>query len=202
MLPACSTFSPRAPVVVSNPVQIPGGNRDVLWDRIVDVVDDYFEIEREDRVRQVGDVLTVGRIDTHPINGATLLEPYRKDSATMYERLESTFQTIRRRAVVQVIPSDQGYLIEVAVYKELEDAPRPEYATTGSATLRHDTTLRGEQDIVGGQATNIGWIPQGRDVALEQTLLTQILMELRVSPNGSAPPGGMFMGPEFAPLGP
>ena len=64
----------------------------------VDAVDDYFRIEREERVRLIGGVLTEGRIDTFPIIGSTIFEPWRKDSTPGYEKVHATLQSIRRRA--------------------------------------------------------------------------------------------------------
>lgn len=171
----CASPLPIGP----NPVLVPGADRDYVWDQVVAVVDDYFQIEREDRVRLVGDVLTVGRIDTFPEVGSTLLEPWRGDSVGPYERLESTLQSIRRRAVVQVIPSQEGYLVDVAVFKELEDAPRPDNATTGGATLRYDDSLtRFTEPSVGEQAIPLGWIPLGRDPALEQEIIGKVQQRL------------------------
>jgi len=164
-------------VYYENPAFLPGGNHDVVWDTLVDVVDDYFRIDREERVKRLptadGEILTVGRIDTFPEVGATYLEPWRGDSASAYERLESTLQTIRRRAEIKLTPQDGGFLLDVAVYKELEDARRPTYATTGSATFRYDNSLQRYTEPVGGQAPNVGWIPQGRDPALEQRIIGQ-----------------------------
>lgn len=167
---------PCPPGGYPNPIQIPPCDRDLAWDHLVNIVDDYFEIEREDRVRLVGDVLTVGRIDTFPLVGATLLEPWSRDAANLYERTEGTLQTIRRRAVVQVVPNQAGYLVEVAVFKELEDLAQPENASTGVATLRYDTSSNMQHfgTLVGAQAISLGWIPQGRDYALEQKILGDI----------------------------
>ena len=95
-----------------------------MWDQIVDVVDDYFKIEKEERVRLVGDLLTEGRLDTYPRGGSTIFEPWGNDSANAYEKLESTLQSIRRIAQVRVIPAQAGFQVEVIVYKELEDVPR------------------------------------------------------------------------------
>lgn len=188
--------APRPGQFVQNPVQLPGRDRDFTWDQIVDVVDDYFEIEREDRVRLEGDVLTVGRIDTLPIAGATFFDPMRGDSANTYERLESTLQSIRRRALIQVVPNENGYLVDVAVYKELEDVPRPEFATAGAATLRHDSSRDRYTRPVGGQPTTLGWIPLGRDPALEQRILAKIQVRLGAAPAFQAP---IFFG-QKAPL--
>ncbi|MGA2255022.1 MAG: hypothetical protein ABSG53_10200, partial [Thermoguttaceae bacterium] len=98
---------PYRPVPVSydNPALLRIANHDLVWEGVVDVVSQYFRIEREDPVRLLGNTLTVGRIDTFPKPGATLLEPWDHDSADSYERLESTLQSIRRYAVVKVIPA-------------------------------------------------------------------------------------------------
>ena len=166
--------------VSENPALVPVADREFLWNTLVDVVDDYFTIDREQRVHQIGDVLTEGRIDTFPEVGSGVLEPWRRDSANSYEKLESTLQSIRRQAVVRVIPSEAGYLVDVAVFKELEDLVRPDYATTGGATLRHDTSLDRTEFPVGERPTSLGWIPLGRDVALEQQILCQLKARVNV----------------------
>ncbi|MGC4006737.1 MAG: hypothetical protein QM811_27870 [Pirellulales bacterium] len=126
---------------IANPAHLPVVDRDVAFDQIVDVLDDYFEIEREERMRQVGDLWTEGTIETLPTTGAMLFELQLGDSVGFYERLESTLQTIRRRAVVKIVPEPQSYAVEVLVFKELEDLRRPSNSTAGAAMLRLDTTL-------------------------------------------------------------
>ena len=123
---AAHRSSRPCPIPYENPVLTPPINRDFLWDQLVDVVDDYFEIEREDRVRLVDNMLTLGRIETVPELSATLLEPWKRDSVGYYQRLESTLQTMRRQATVQVVPTENGYLVDVTVYKYLEDLRTPE----------------------------------------------------------------------------
>ena len=147
---------PYQPVPVSydNPVLLRIANHELVWDGVVDVVSDYFRIDREDPVRLLGSTLTEGRIDTFPKPGATLLEPWDHDSADSYERLESTLQSIRRYAVVKVIPAQNGgFWVDVAVYKELENVRQPEHATAGSATFRNDispTRTRQVSDLPNG----------------------------------------------------
>jgi len=165
---------------------------DVVWDQVVDVVDDYFRIEREDRIRRVGNVVTEGRIDTVPEIGATVFEPHRHDSVGGYERLESTLQTIRRRALVRVTPSESGYWVDVFVYKELEDLERPSHSTAGAVLPRFDSSLERYREPVGGQVPTVGWIPLGRDAALEQRMIAQIQSRLG-APAYSMPP------PDFVP---
>jgi hypothetical protein len=163
-----------AQVAQDNPLFVPATDRDVLWDQIVDSVDDYFKIQREQRVRLVGDVPLEGRIDTFPTDGSTLLEPWRKDSTHGYEKLHATLQSLRRVATVRVQPVQGGYLIEVVVQKYLEDLERPEHATTGHTPLTEQQSLRGgfEGDL--GAPIMLGWIPIGRDATLEQRIVDEI----------------------------
>lgn len=166
---------PGAIVSHGNPALVPAAGPEHVWEHVVDVVDDYFQIEREEPVRQVGSILTEGRLDTFPRGGSTLLEPWHHDSASPYEKLESTLQSIRRRAVVRVVPAEHGYWVDVAVFKELEDVAQPERATAGGATFRYDGSLTRVGDQVGEQQIEEGWIPLGRDIALEQRILGQLL---------------------------
>lgn len=179
----CAMLHKQERPILSNPIAIPATRCDFVWDQIVDVVDNYFDIQTEQRVREAGAILTVGRIDTAPKTGATCLEPWRGDAADSYERLHGTLQTLRRRAVVQVIPGQDVFQIEVVVYKELEDLARAESSTAGSATFRTDSSFIRVEDPVGVQPTTNGWIPLGRDTALEQKMLHEILDRV-------GPPGG------------
>jgi hypothetical protein len=166
-------------------IRVPVANRDWTWEQIVDAFDDYFRIERERRVQMVGDVLTEGRIDAFPQIGATIVEPHRRDSVGRYNRWESTFQTIRRRAVVRVIPDASGYSIDVTVEKDLEDLPHPENATAGDATFRNDDSLPSNRDeAVSPTRLASSWILLGRDPALEQRILADI--QARLVPQSAA----------------
>jgi len=181
--------------IVNNPLSIPIADRDVAFDQIVDVVDDFFKIEREERVRQTGDILTEGRIETFPQTAATIFEPQRGDSVTLYDRWESTLQSYRRRAFIRIMPEPQGYLVEVQVFKELEFLSRPANATAGAATLRHDNSgdRRTEAEPIFGRSVGddprpvanavppLDWIPKGRDLHLEQELLIRITQKLNAS---------------------
>lgn len=168
-----------APVAAANPIFVPVTNQDWTWEQIVDVVDDYFRIERESRVQTVGNVITEGRIDTFPQIGATLPELHRPDSVGRYNRWESTFQTIRRRGLVRVIPEQNGYLIDLTVYKELEDLPHPENSSAGSAIFRNDNSLTSSvTEKVSLTRLSEYWIPLGRDQACEQAMLGEIQARL------------------------
>lgn len=161
---------PVAPLV-ANPLFIPVTDRDFLWDQLIDTVDDHFRIQREERVKLVGDILTEGAFETVPAVAATYLEPWRTDSPHGYERLHATLQSIRRRATARVTPTEGGYLVDLAVFKELEDVDRPEQSSAGGAVIRHDGSLIRQKDRLYGGPVTLGWIPMGRDAAFEQRLL-------------------------------
>ncbi len=180
-----ATPSTGAVAALPNPMTIASLDREFLWYELVDTVDDYFQVEREERVQEIGGVLTEGSLTTFPKAGATWLEPWRTDSTWGYERNLATLQSIRRRATVRVIPANGSYLVAVEVAKELEDVIRPEHATVGMATPRHDQTLLREQDekvVPQGTpiqaADTLGWIPMGRDTSLEQQILGDLQQRL------------------------
>lgn len=178
-----------SPQLLENPLYVPAMDREFMWNQTVDAVDDYFRIEREERVRLIAGVLTEGRIDTFPLTGSTMLEPWRADSTPGYEKWHATFQSIRRRATVRVIPADGGYLLDVAVQKELEDLDKPENATVGGATLRYDGSLVRQEGAPGRHTVTLGWIPIGRDATLEQRILADIRARLAAAhPIGHLPP--------------
>ena len=95
-----------------------------LWNQVVDTVEDYFRIKSEQRAARDALQWVEGRLETYPEIGATLLEPWRKDTAYGYQRLQSTLQTMRRTCFVRVIPVEQGFSVGVEVLKELEDVNR------------------------------------------------------------------------------
>ena len=220
-LPEGTLIGPAGPVPAAPPppprntVVIPPLDAEVVWSRMVDVADDYFKIAAEQRVTFANGVPTEGRIDTFPQTGATLLEPWRRDSVGFRERLESTLQSIRRIGTMRLLPDTNGWRVEVVVQKELEYLPRPMRATTGGASFRNDDSLYrygtplpvlgqqvGDQPRpVAAPTETLGWIPLGRDPLLERAMLERLVARLGVAPLAGAdpyyePPGG---GPGAAP---
>lgn len=164
-------------------IQVPVQNADWAWEQIVDVVDDFFRIERERQVQLIEGVASEGRIDTFPQVSATAFEPHRADSVGAYNCWEATFQTIRRRAELRVVPTGANYVVTAVVYKELEDLSRPEHATAGAASFRHDAALLSDVDeTVSRTRLSPYWIDIGRDVALEQQMLAEIHARLNPAP--------------------
>ena len=163
---------------VPNPLVVPVPEPEFFWNQLVDTIDDYFDIRTERRVHAVGGVITEGRVETHYQPGATLLEPWRRDSTPGYEKLHATTQSLRRRASVRVIPAGGRYSVHVIVEKELEDVNRAAHDMPGSAIPRHDGSLvRTESRNDDGPHT-LGWIPLGRDVTLENEILDDLYARL------------------------
>jgi len=184
--PLAEPMGPPVPLYSDNPLLMPVQDWSALWEALTHVIDDYFRIENEQPVRMVGDTLTEGRIDTFPETGSTVLEPWRNDSADPYEKVESTLQSIRRQAQVRVVPSEGGFLVEVTVFKELEDVKRPAHVSAGAATFRTEGSFTRVVSPIGDGEVNRGWIRLGRDRALEQRILAHLQETLGVQ--GLPPP--------------
>jgi hypothetical protein len=179
--PGCppQTAVPVQPAVAAyaNPIPIPIADPQCVWERVVEVVEDYFRIEHEEPVRMIGNEPTAGTITTVAEVSPTVFEPWRRDTVDPEQRLENTLQSMRRRAIVSVTPEKNGggYAVGVQVFKELEDNRHPDRATAGAATLRYDDTLTRVENPIAGQPITKGWIPQGRDTSLEQYIIADLL---------------------------
>lgn len=157
------------PVAVTNPLMVATRNEELVWERAVDVLHDFqFEIARENRLGRM--------IETIPKVGSGVLEPWHHDSVTLEDRLESSLQSIRRIAHVSLQPDDsgQGFLVGVAVYKELEHLPGIAGNSPGAATFSESTPLMRDLDPVVGQTSPSVWVPVGRDAALEHAMLQRL----------------------------
>ena len=153
--------------VSPNPLIVPSDDFELVWKLCVAVVDEYFDIAREDRLART--------IVTDPKTGATIFEPWYGDSTGFGERFEATLQTIRRFARVKVDPAPGGgYSVKVEVYKELEDLAKPERQTGSRAVFDSDFPVTRTREIVGPVPLPTGWIPRGRDNELEQVILTRL----------------------------
>ena len=187
------------PMSANNPIFIPCQDPNLIWDQLVDVVDDYFEIQREDRVQMIGGVPTEGRLETVPRGSSTIFEPWNTDSVTPYERWEATLQSMRRIGSFRVIPIPEGgYLVEVVVAKQLEDVATPDAVFVGDESLRNDNSIRRFTNNANGGGASLGWIPKGRDVALEQEIIWQLQSRF-AAPMGTQVPIFMSENPPALP---
>ena len=166
------------PAYVPNPIELPPVEDKFVWSQVVDTVDDYFRVAREQPVQNSAGIVLDGRLETAYQVGASMMEPWRKDSTPGFERLQSTLQSTRRKATVVVRPSGAGYTLEVIVQKDLEDTDRSQYATESTASRRHDGTLLRKDDGYDDSPQTLGWIPLGRDTSLEQVMLRDIFARI------------------------
>ncbi len=152
---------------VSNPIFVPANDMEQIWEQIVDVLHDYqFEIDRENKLD--------GIIETKYKVGSGVAEPWHRDSVGLENRLESSFQSIRRKIFVSITPTDGGFLVGVQAHKELEDLAGLAANSAGGATCQDSAPLQRDLNLVVGQTAPSGWILQGRDVALEQDLINNL----------------------------
>jgi hypothetical protein len=171
-----------APPAYNNPIFIPVADPQCAWEQVVETLGGYFRIEREEPVRLIGNTLTEGSVTTVPEVSPTIFEPWRHDTVDPDQRIENTLQSMRRRAVVRVIPAQGGHWVDVAVFKELEDNRHPDQATAGAATFRYDSTMTRVENPIGGEPTTLGWIARGRDTSLEQHIIGDLLSRCGPSP--------------------
>ena len=167
--------SPVPPTVIPNPAMMPPNDPQFVWSQVVDTVDDYFRIVREQPLDNSGQIGLEGRLETSYRTGSSIFEPWRKDSTKGFERVQSTLQSIRRRATVVVRPEPAGYSVMVRVEKEIEDVDREQFASESAASFRHDGTVVRAEDIAGEEPTTLGWISLGRDTTLEQQIIQAII---------------------------
>jgi hypothetical protein len=163
----CASLHHAPTASSSNPVFIPVQQHEMAWERTIDAIHDFkFPIARESKFD--------GVIETDYVVGSSCFEPWNRDSVGLDNRLESTFQSIRRRALVRLTPAEGGYFVTVEAYKEQEDVRGPVANTAGGATFQINQPLQRDLNLVVGQAAPSGWILLGRDPALEQAMLARI----------------------------
>lgn len=177
----CAGLRGRAPAQdaaqIVNPVFIAHQDQEFVWERIVDVVHDYFEIARENRLD--------GVIETKPLVAAGILEPWHHDSVGLDNRLEGSLQSIRRRGFVNVTPAQGGYLVSVEIFKEQEDVITTPDKSAGNSTFQENRPLQRDLSLVVGDSAPEGWIALGHDQALEARMLAQIQKRLASAPANS-----------------
>ena len=172
---APAMFVPTVEVPVSNPARVGEMDPEFLWLQVVDSVDDYFRVQSEQWVRRDQQQWLEGRLTTYPEVSGTSFEPWRRESARGFERLQSTFQTIRRTATVRVVPEESGFLIDVQVVKEQEDVDQAQASTAGSSAQRHDGTIVRNENQQRQLPVTLGWFEIGRDTDLERRIVSGIL---------------------------
>jgi hypothetical protein len=152
-----------------NPVYVPLGPHSygAVFENVFDVVSQYFEIAYANRYD--------GRIETFPRIAPGLGQPWKPGSPDLYQRLLNTFQSMRNRAFVLIqVADDGGYFIQVVVFRELEDLPKPVSQYAGNAAFRSDDTVERQFEVIDPAVYDSHWIPLGRDTAFENAIIQKI----------------------------
>lgn len=170
----------RAPVdarAATNPFLLPVGSSpqsfETTWERCVDVLHQYkFEIERENRL--------AGTIETTYKVGAGVAEPWHPDSPSLHTRLESTFQSIRRKVLIRIMREDggAGYLVGVEALKEREDTGRGVATSRGDGRFNEYSLAEDNYSKAIGESEYSGWVPLGHDLELERALIQSLQLAL------------------------
>jgi hypothetical protein len=167
-------IGPTATDVCENPILVSPGlptglSYREVFERCVDVTDDYFEILSANPYE--------GRIVTRPRIAPGYEQFWKSGNSDPRSRLLATFQTIRQTAVVEIRTGERGgYEVYVLVEKELEDLPRPSRQMVG-AVFQEAPTVDRHLEIVGPSTVSSAteqWFRIGRDFALEQDMLQRI----------------------------
>lgn len=169
---------PERSAAHENPLYIPQGEMayDRVFQKVLDVLSDYWVVAYASRYD--------GRIETAPSLAPGIEQPWKPGSPDCYQRLLAFCQTIRHRAIVVITTAeDGGYFLDVKVFKELEDLPRPERASAGDAAFRMESTVQRQFEVFEPDFFESVWIPIGRDCKLEQCILDR-LSRLDVSVHG------------------
>jgi hypothetical protein len=151
-----------------NPVYVPPHDYGLVFETVLSVLGDYgFEILEANRFD--------GHVDTLPRIAPGMCLLIRPGSPDPYERLLSTLQTYRHRVQVLIQPADsRGYFIQVTVFKELEDLPRPVRSTAGAAIFQTLNDVERQYDVIDPTLLESTWIPKGRDPGMEQAILQRL----------------------------
>lgn len=168
-LAGCRLTSPPVAYAPPEAIVVAGGSSEQVWERVVDVLQEYpFEIERENKLD--------GVIETKFKIGASLLEPWHRDSVGFYNRLESGLQSIRRKLFVNIQPdAGGGFTISVASDKQISNLDQPIANTPGGATFQDNRPLQRDLTAtLGDRPPTRGWVSRGRDAALEADLMRRL----------------------------
>src|SRR5262249_57290208 len=115
---------------------------------------------------------TDGDSEPPPTTAPGIEQPWKPGTPDLSQRLLPFPQTIRHRAIVIITTAeDGGYFIDLKVYKELQDLPRPSRATAGDATVRLEQTVQRQFEGVEPEPFESAGVSLGRACELEPRLL-------------------------------
>ena len=172
--PALIQAGPNAtenPVLLAPGQPTPEGYEEI-YNRVLDTLDDYFEIKPASRYS--------GVVETLPRIAPGYEQPWKTTTPDARQRLLATFQSMRHYAVARIWAGERGgYRVSIEVYKELEDLQVPLLNTGSLPIFRDSATLDRRSDVISSpRSPEYQWIPAGpaphRDFAFEQIILRKI----------------------------
>ncbi len=145
-----------------------------VFDRVLDVIDDHFQIAYANRYE--------GRVIGKPTIAPGLEQIWKPGSPDKYDRALATLQAYRYRCEVRIREAHPtGYYVHVLVRKELKDYASPGSPYAGPAIFGGVGSVdRDNFVVVDPEATTPlsdggdRWIPKGRETALEQVILRKL----------------------------
>jgi hypothetical protein len=180
----------RVPIDLTQPAA------DDVWEGMKDVLRrDLFTLDRVDRH---GGVIT-----TRPEISRQLFEFWRRDARSLYEKLKSGINPLRRYVVVRATPDEDlpgTTLLEVAVYKQRLTSPDRQFNSSGAAYQFFDPDLPSTTGAPSVGLADERWIDLGRDPDLEDYYLRQFLA--LAAAGASAPPSDDATAPSDDPEAP
>ncbi len=148
----------------------PSPEADQLWEAAQETLRRHrFQLDRVDRRART--------ITTMPLTSQHLFEFWRHDVETGPDLWESTLNPLRRWVEVTVARGDDKTWNElaVAVHKERLSSPDRQFNSTGAAYQYFGDSLPSTEGIMRVTAEDDMWLDLGRDAAMEDYLLRDIL---------------------------
>ena len=170
---ASAPFNLTQQVASPGPLMVHSTNEELVWERTADVLHNFlFEIERENKLTH--EIVTEYKV------GASMMEPWHLDSVGTANRLESTLQSIRRKVIVRVVPTDDrtGHWVTVEAFKEIEVPNGVVANSPGGATFEENNPLQRDLNLTVGQTLPTRWQSLGRDGLLERAILEELRTNL------------------------
>lgn len=147
---------------------------EVLWHAIQDTLRQHrFQIDRLDR--------RAGIITTFPEVSQHFFEIWRKDVASARDFWEATINPIRRWVEVRMADktTDDQHGLTVLVHKERLSSPDRQFNSTGAAYQFFGDSLPSTSGHPRVTPEYDRWLDLGRDAAMEDHLLRQIVAHAR-----------------------
>ena len=164
----------RTEYISTRQLAIPDGAaaEDQLWNAIQDTLRrHHLRLDRVDR--------RAGVVTTTPMMSQHFFELWRRDVATRQDFWEATLNPIRRRVEVSIARSENHKpdQLAVVVNKERLSSPDRQFNSTGAVYQYFGDSLPSTTGLPRVTPEHDHWLDLGRDAAMEDYILDQILQQ-------------------------